>query len=396
MALLEQFFALTTHGTVRTPRTMLAARDDLGPTLLSFRTRDQHHDSSYTDPQGVPVNTASVLADRKVIGLYFADEESSFLSTFLSQAYKTSVGKDLAFEVILVSSCSDEASFHRQFSKMPWLAMPHSVPKTAALKSKFHVTELPVLVLCDAAGKKIRPDGLAAVLGDPQCLSYPWSHKSATVGSETQDQPQLFGGSHLHSVKRLGLFGMATVAWGGTSLGAALVNPTAGLVALLLGLATSFSLALAALRDPGVVQTGLAIPEGADWVWSDHVAGWVSPTATLCKEAGILVKGYKPGSSTWHLFGAPVGDGNRQASLGFLILGTVTAVFDTVLFLLALLEPVLQDPQNSSQRSASSLSPPLLAVVLATAIASLLLGTELLRAIPRTRGQKQKKRVKLA
>ena len=77
--------------------------EELGPQLVSFRTQDQHHNSSYMDPDGVPVATADVLGgggDTQIVALYFAAAAEQTLTPYLRDTYKALTARHgAAFEV---------------------------------------------------------------------------------------------------------------------------------------------------------------------------------------------------------------------------------------------------------------------------------------------------------
>ena len=79
------------------------------------------------------------------------------------------------FEVVFVSSDSDEASFAEYFASMPWAALPFADrERKAALSSRFKVKGIPTLVLLDEQGEVITTDGRAAV-GKAGAEGFPWA-----------------------------------------------------------------------------------------------------------------------------------------------------------------------------------------------------------------------------
>jgi len=84
------------------------------------------------------------------------------------------------FEIVFVSSDSDEDQFEEYFDSMPWLAVPYNDSgMRETLKKRFKVDSIPKLVLVDKAGKIITHDGSSTVLNDPNGASFPWRTKKS-------------------------------------------------------------------------------------------------------------------------------------------------------------------------------------------------------------------------
>ena len=74
-------------------------------------------------------------------------------------------------EVVFVTHDRDPEHFKRHFLKMPWVSIPYTDDhKKATLGSKFEVSELPTLVVCDATGKVIKNDAREQVMSGEKCL----------------------------------------------------------------------------------------------------------------------------------------------------------------------------------------------------------------------------------
>ncbi|KAL5783553.1 hypothetical protein ACOSP7_008582 [Xanthoceras sorbifolium] len=103
----------------------------------------------------------------KIIGLYFAASSSELcqqLTLLLIDIYNELISLKNNFEVILISLDDDEESFHKHFSAMPWLAIPHS-NQTARdrFKSLYAIEEVPQLVLLNERGDFVSSDGFSLV-----------------------------------------------------------------------------------------------------------------------------------------------------------------------------------------------------------------------------------------
>jgi nucleoredoxin len=79
------------------------------------------------------------------------------------------------FEIVFVSSDSDQKAFDSYFAEMPWLAVPY---ENRALKDDLsaicEVEGIPTLVIVGPDGKVINPDGRAALAADKAGTKYPW------------------------------------------------------------------------------------------------------------------------------------------------------------------------------------------------------------------------------
>jgi thiol-disulfide isomerase/thioredoxin len=111
-----------------------------------------------TNAGGQPVAPAT-LAGKK-IGLYFSAAWCPPCRAFtpkLVAAYHTLREEGQPFELVFVSSDRDQAAA-RQYMQdygMIWPAVPHGSDRVAALKEKFGVQGIPMLVIVDAAGKTL-------------------------------------------------------------------------------------------------------------------------------------------------------------------------------------------------------------------------------------------------
>eukprot|EP00941_MAST-03F_sp_MAST-3F-sp1_P004633 g4633.t1 len=96
----------------------------------------------------------------------------------LAESYKTYKANGKPFEIVFVSSDSDEKSFKEYYGEQPWTALPYSARDLKAkVSKKFKVQGIPSLVILDTDGKTITKDGRAAVVSDPTGKDFPWKPK---------------------------------------------------------------------------------------------------------------------------------------------------------------------------------------------------------------------------
>jgi nucleoredoxin len=91
----------------------------------------------------------------QVVGLYFTAGWCPPCKTFnpvLLEFYNDVNYPDKRFEVIQVSCDQDEIAFNEYFGGMPWVAIQFNDPRVKALKSKFRVTGIPILLLLNRDG----------------------------------------------------------------------------------------------------------------------------------------------------------------------------------------------------------------------------------------------------
>ncbi|XP_077236421.1 putative nucleoredoxin 1 [Tasmannia lanceolata] len=94
----------------------------------------------------------------KNILLYFSAQWCPPCRAFLPKLIKTYheiKAKDDAFEVIFISSDSDQSSFDDFFSGMPWLALPFGDERKKSLNRNFKIRGIPSLVAIGPTGRTI-------------------------------------------------------------------------------------------------------------------------------------------------------------------------------------------------------------------------------------------------
>ncbi|KAI4316985.1 hypothetical protein L6164_024902 [Bauhinia variegata] len=134
-------------------------------TLTNLLTNhNRHYVLGHPGLQQVPVT--SLMG--KTIGLYFSAQWCvpcvKFTPKLISIYHKikqmlATNGNDEEFEIVLVSSDRDQASFDSYFSSMPWLALPFGDPEIKNLVRHFDVQGIPCLVILGPDGKTITRHG---------------------------------------------------------------------------------------------------------------------------------------------------------------------------------------------------------------------------------------------
>ena len=71
-------------------------------------------------------------------------------------------------------------AFERNFTEMPWLAVPYSdEPRIASLKQKFGINGIPTLIIVDTAGNLVRAEGREEITKDPAAALEAWNNAKA-------------------------------------------------------------------------------------------------------------------------------------------------------------------------------------------------------------------------
>ena len=100
----------------------------------------------------------------KIIGIYFSAHWCPPCKAFtpeLVKFHKKVTKKGEPFEIVFVSSDRNESDMYNYMEEMdmPWLALPFGDSHVGALKGKFGVRGIPMLVIIDAEGKLITKNG---------------------------------------------------------------------------------------------------------------------------------------------------------------------------------------------------------------------------------------------
>lgn len=133
------------------------------------------------DAEGVgTVATARELVEGKTLGLYFSAHWCGPCRSFtpeLAATYKKVKAGPHAddFEIVFVSSDSDQEAFDEYYAEMPWLALPYPNRALKADLSKIcEVEGIPTLVIVGPDGKVINHDGRMAIASDKTGQKFPW------------------------------------------------------------------------------------------------------------------------------------------------------------------------------------------------------------------------------
>lgn len=107
--------------------------------------------------------TSKVLADKKIVGLYFSAHWCPPCRAFtpvLSTTYEELVEEHPEVEIIFVSSDRDEPAFAGYFGEMSFKALPYEQrERKAELSAKFEVKFIPTLVFVNDKGEVVTSDG---------------------------------------------------------------------------------------------------------------------------------------------------------------------------------------------------------------------------------------------
>jgi len=118
----------------------------------------------------------------KILGLYFSAHWCPPCRGFtpeLAKVYTKVKANHPNFELIFVSSDSDESAFKEYFETMPWLALPYDKrQEKEALSSLFEINGIPSLVIVQANdGRVINKNARSLVGADKEGENFPWAPK---------------------------------------------------------------------------------------------------------------------------------------------------------------------------------------------------------------------------
>lgn len=149
----------------------------------------------------------------KTIGLYFSAEwcvpcakfTPKLISVYEKIKQELSERGEEDFEVVLISSDRDQASFDSYYSSMPWLALPFGDPEIKNLVRHFYVQGIPCLVIIGPDGKTITVHG-RSLINLYQENAYPFTNAKVEelekkLEEEAKDLPTLvYHEGHRHDL----------------------------------------------------------------------------------------------------------------------------------------------------------------------------------------------------
>ncbi|KAM6562216.1 hypothetical protein CsatB_022214 [Cannabis sativa] len=105
----------------------------------------------------------------------------------LIKTYNEIKEKDDAFEVIFISSDSDQSSFEEYFSIMPWLALPFGDSRKKLLNRTFKVEGIPTAVAIGPSGRTVTKDVVELVM-DHGAKAYPFTEEQLKHLEEQEEE----------------------------------------------------------------------------------------------------------------------------------------------------------------------------------------------------------------
>ncbi|GMN41605.1 hypothetical protein TIFTF001_010834 [Ficus carica] len=123
----------------------------------------------------VPV---SELVGRNVL-LYFSAHWCPPCRGFtpkLVKTYHEIKAKDNEFEVIFISSDSDQASFDEYFAEMPWLALPYGDERKKLLDRRFKIEGIPTAIAIGSSGRTVTKE-VRELVGVHGADAYPFTEE---------------------------------------------------------------------------------------------------------------------------------------------------------------------------------------------------------------------------
>uniref|UniRef100_A0A7S1J100 Thioredoxin domain-containing protein n=1 Tax=Eutreptiella gymnastica TaxID=73025 RepID=A0A7S1J100_9EUGL len=128
-----------------------------------------------------PCSTRDVLKG-KVVGVYFSAHWCPPCRAFtpvLVTFYKKMKEKGQEFEIIFVSSDSNQEAFTEYYKSMPWLAVPFDDLRKKKLHGQFGTQGIPHFALMEPDGTLITNSARGFVNNDPNGVEFPWRNKEA-------------------------------------------------------------------------------------------------------------------------------------------------------------------------------------------------------------------------
>ena len=129
----------------------------------------------------------SVLADKKLIGIYFSAHWCPYcvkLTPKLIAFRAKLLEQNKSFEVVFVSADSSKSDMYRYMkkAKMPWYVVPYKNKYAKKLMKRYSIKGLPTLVIINAKGQTVFPNGTGYVSSWTPERSYKfWIQKAKKI-----------------------------------------------------------------------------------------------------------------------------------------------------------------------------------------------------------------------
>ena len=142
------------------------------------------------------ISTTEALAGKEVIGLYFSASWCGPCKRFtpmLRDVYNILKQSGKSFEIIFVSSDSEDENFEEYYDAMPWLAVPFDETdlREGDLPQRFGYAGIPHLVLLDGqTGREITRDG-TEIIGQFGPAAFPYDENAINAALEVARQKLL-------------------------------------------------------------------------------------------------------------------------------------------------------------------------------------------------------------
>jgi len=120
----------------------------------------------------------------KIIAVYFSAhwcQPCRGFTPLLSKTYQDIIKANKAFEVVFVSSDSDEDNFKEYFKSMPWKAVSYEKEEfRTAIAEKFGIRGIPALIVLNSEGKVISKDGRVEVMKSKEKVYDIWATSTSS------------------------------------------------------------------------------------------------------------------------------------------------------------------------------------------------------------------------
>nr|CCA18598.1 nucleoredoxin putative [Albugo laibachii Nc14]CCA20555.1 nucleoredoxin putative [Albugo laibachii Nc14] len=111
-------------------------------------------------------STQEALKTKKIVGLYFSAHWCPPCNSFtpiLSEFYEHMTAAHQDFEIVFISSDSDDKSFQSYYEMMPFSAVPFIEVQRKRIAGTFVVNAIPTLIFLDGNARVVEKEGRALV-----------------------------------------------------------------------------------------------------------------------------------------------------------------------------------------------------------------------------------------